>query len=242
MKSPRRSRFGGRQAVVLTLLTAAGAVLPQCTVASPPSAVSRSPSTRLPPSTRTVPTSINATVHPVTAAELGASWRPACPVQPGQLRRVNVEYVDFDGQTHSGELIVNQDVVPQVSAAFGELRRLRYPIAKMITVEHYPAAADELSMEDNNTSAFNCRAIPASNRWSQHAYGRAVDLNPVLNPSVDRSGTFEPKNATAYLDRNRTDPGILHSGDSAVRVFTDSGWRWGGYWRSPSDYQHFELP
>jgi len=177
----------------------------------------------------------------VTRAELGDSWRPDCPVQPEQLRRVDVEYAGFDGQTHRGELVVNQDLVPQVSAAFSELLRLRYPIGKVVTVEHYPGAADELSMEDNNTSAFNCRTLPGSSQWSPHAYGRAVDLNPLLNPAVDRN-VFEPKNASAYLNRDRTDPGLLHGGDPAVRVFTDRGWRWGGYWRAPVDYQHFELP
>jgi len=183
-----------------------------------------------------------ATAYPVTAAELGASWRPGCPVQPGQLRRVEVNHIGFDGQTHRGELIVNDNLVPQVIAVFEQLYELRYPIEKIRTVNHYPGAADELSMEDNNTSAFNCRGIPGSNQWSQHAYGRAIDLNPLLNPYIDDTGAFEPRNAAAYLDRSRTDPGLLHNGDPAVLVFTDRGWRWGGSWRTPIDYQHFERP
>jgi hypothetical protein len=117
---------------------------------------------------------------------------------------------------------------------------LRYPIGKVRTLDNYPGADDELSMEDNNTSAFNCRDIPGTGRWSQHAYGRAIDLNPLLNPEIDRTGAFQPKTAAPYLDRSRTDPGILHAGDAAVRVFTDRGWRWGGDWRTPKDYQHFE--
>jgi hypothetical protein len=95
-------------------------------------------------------------------------------------------------------------------------------------------------MEDNNTSAYNCRVIPGSGRWSRHAFGRAVDLNPLLNPEIDRTGAFQPENAAPYLDRTRTDPGVLHAGDAAVRVFTGRGWRWGGDWRTPLDYQHFE--
>jgi hypothetical protein len=94
-------------------------------------------------------------------------------------------------------------------------------------------------MEDNNTSAFNCRDIPGTGRWSLLAYGRAVDLNPRLNPYIDRTGAFQPKNAAPYLDRNLADPRLLHDGDAAVRVFTDHGWR-GGDWRTPKDYQHFE--
>jgi hypothetical protein len=148
----------------------------------------------------------------------------------------------FDGQLHRGELIVHEEVVPQVITVFEQLYRLRYPIERIRTVDHYPAAADELSMEDNNTSAFNCRGIPGSDQWSQHAYGRTIDLNPLLNPFINGTGALQPKNSSAYLDRSRTDPGLLHDGDAAVHVFTDRGWRWGGYWKAPIDYQHFELP
>jgi D-alanyl-D-alanine carboxypeptidase len=181
-------------------------------------------------------------VHRVTAEELGASWRPGCPVGPDQLRRVDVDHVGFDGQTHRGELIVNEDRVAQIIELFGELHRLRYPIEKIRTAQHYPGAEDELSMEDNNTSAFNCRGISGSGIWSQHAYGRAVDINPLVNPYVPGSGVFEPHNAGPYLDRSRDHPGLLRDGDPAVRVFTDRDWAWGGHWRSPKDYQHFELP
>lgn len=161
-------------------------------------------------------------------------------MEPTQLRRAEIDYVGFDGQIHRGELIVHQDVVSEVIAVFEQLRRLRYPIAKMSAMQHYPNADDELSMEDNNTSAFNCRDIPGTGRWSLHAYGRAVDLNPLLNPSIAATGAFEPHNAAPYLDRTRLDPGLLRDGDPAVRAFTDRGWRWGGYWHDPRDYQHFE--
>lgn len=181
-----------------------------------------------------------AVVTAVTAGELGATWHPDCPVAPEQLRRVEVDYIGFDNQTHRGALVVNEDVVADVIAIFGELERLRYPIAKMQTVEHYPKADDELSMEDNNTSAFNCRPMPSGTSWSLHAYGRAVDLNPLINPYITRSDDLQPKTAAAYLDRSRTDPGILHAGDPAVQAFTDRGWIWGGSWRNPIDYQHFE--
>jgi hypothetical protein len=176
----------------------------------------------------------------VTAAELGATWRPGCPVGPELLRRVELDYVGFDGQTHRGDLVVHQDVAADVIAIFEQLQVLRYPIAKMRTVDHYPGAEDELSMEDNNTSAYNCRLMPSGQAWALHAYGRAIDINPLLNPFVDREGTLEPTTAGPYLDRNRTDPGLLHAGDPVVRAFTDRGWRWGGDWRTPKDYQHFE--
>jgi hypothetical protein len=229
----------------IVTLAVAGAVLVHCGSAppppattSPPSVSQPSPSVARPPPA--APTTQPVTTQPVTAADLGASWRPGCPLDPRHLRRVEVNYIGFDGQPHRGALIVHEDLAAEVVAIFEQLLQLRYPIEKIRTVDNYPAADDELSMEDNNTSAFNCRDIPGTGSWSQHAFGRAIDLNPSLNPYIDRTGAFQPKNAAPYLDRTRTDPGLLHAGDPAVRVFTDRGWRWGGAWRSPLDYQHFE--
>ena len=178
-------------------------------------------------------------MHPVSAAELGATWRPGCPVAPTALRRVELDYVGFDGDMHRGQLVVNQDIVDDVIAIFNDLTRLRYPIEKMRTVEHYRGAEDELSMRDNNTSAFNCRVL--GDGWSVHAYGRAVDINPLINPYIDASGDLQPITAARYLDRRRDDLGLLHSGDAAVWAFTSRGWRWGGDWHNPIDYQHFET-
>jgi hypothetical protein len=192
------------------------------------------------PVTPSSATAAGPVVESVTAAELGASWRPGCPVAPEQLRRVELDYVGFDGRTHRGALVVHEQLVSDVIGIFGELARQGYPIAKMQSPERYPDAADELSMEDNNTSAFNCRSLPGTTSWSLHAYGRAIDLNPLLNPYIDRTGHLEPTTAGAYLNRTRTDPGILHAGDPAVRAFTDRGWIWGGDWHNPIDYQHFE--
>jgi D-alanyl-D-alanine carboxypeptidase len=189
-----------------------------------------------------VPAAGDANVHTVTAADLGATWRPGCPVGPDQLRRVEVTHLGFDNQPHRGELIVHKDLVAEVITVFERLYTMRFPIEKMRNVNLYPNADDELSMEDDNTSAFNCRGIPGSKSWSWHAYGRAIDINPLLNPSIDSAGTLEPKTAAVYVDRNRIDPGLFHRGDDAVRAFTDRGWTWGGNWKSPIDYQHFELP
>mgnify|MGYP000025178501 CR=1 FL=1 len=221
---------GGVAAVAATM------VLTQC--ANPP----QPPAPVASPATTTVAPPAPPSVRPVTAAELGASWHPGCPVGPEQLRRVELTYEGFDGAPHRGELVVHQDRVGEIQQVFAELYRLRFPIAKMQLPQNYPDAQDELSMEDDNTSAFNCRGIPGSSSWSQHAYGRAVDVNPLLNPSVHQDGWLEPSTAERYRERARTDPGLLHDGDAAVRVFTDRGWTWGGQWRNPKDYQHFELP
>lgn len=180
-----------------------------------------------------------AVVHPVTVDELGATWHSGCPVGPDGLRRVELDYLGFDGATRRGALVVNKDLVDDVIGVFAALLTMRYPIQKMQTVDRYPGADDELSMRDNNTSGFNCRTL--GNGWSEHAYGRAVDVNPLVNPYRDASGDTQPKTAARYLDRSRDDLGLLHAGDAAVHAFTDRGWRWGGAWRSPVDYQHFEI-
>lgn len=247
-----------RRGAGLAEMLGASLLLVQCTAAPPPHADTPSPSATpsssiaASPSTAATssatassspsasPTPAAATVEPVTAADLGTTWRPGCPVEPGQLRRVDVDYIGFDGQTHRGQLIVHEDLVPDVIAIFEQLYRLGYPVEKIRTVDNYPDADDELSMEDNNTSAFNCRYIPGSNQWSPHAYGRAIDINTLLNPCLYTGGYFEPRNAALYLDRTRTDPGLIHSDDAVVHAFTDRGWAWGGYWASDTDYQHFE--
>ncbi|MGZ5365307.1 MAG: M15 family metallopeptidase [Mycobacterium sp.] len=233
-----------RWIATLAIAATAGAVLVQCG-STPPRAESPPPATSppsvarpTPPTTHTSPPA--AAVRPVSVAELGPSWRPGCPVAPEQLRRIEVNYLGFDAKIHRGSLIVHEELAAEVVAIFEQLLRLRYPIEKMRTVDNYPGAEDELSMQDNNTSAFNCRGIPGSSRWSEHAFGRAIDLNPLLNPAIHQSGLLEPKNAAPYLDRSRIDPGLLHAGDTAVRVFTDRGWQWGGEWQDPVDYQHFE--
>ena len=222
------------------LAVASALRLAACTHPAPPG-----PPSAVVPAPTTSPAAAephSAVVHRVTAAELGATWHPDCPVTPEQLRRVELDYVGFDGKTHRGALVVNEALVADVIAIFADLERQRYPIATMQTVDRYANADDEASMEDNNTSAFNCRPLPSGRAWSLHAYGRAVDVNPLLNPYITKSGDLQPKTAAQYLDRYRTDPGILHTADPAVRAFTDRGWTWGGSWHNPIDYQHFERP
>jgi hypothetical protein len=218
-------------------------------LASPPTAPAPAPPAAVTPATAPPPTELpaaqtpvprpGAVVHPVTTAELGETWRPGCPVGAEDLRRVELDYLDPDGQIQRGSLVVHRDYAADVIEIFADLQRLRYPIAKMQTVDHYPGAEDELSMRDNNTSGFNCRTLGSG--WSLHAYGRAIDINPLVNPYIDSAGNLEPKTAGRYLDRALAEPGMLNAGDPAVRVFTDRGWRWGGAWRNPVDYQHFEI-
>ena len=217
-------------AVALTTTHCTPKTLPPAPPPSSPIVTTTAPQTPRPP-----------VVSPVSAAELGSTWRPGCPVDPADLRRVEVDYLGFDGAVHRGALVVHRDLADQVGAIFADLLALRYPIERMRTVEHYPGAEDELSMRDNNTSAFNCRPLPGSTAWSLHAYGRAIDVNPLINPYIDAGGDLQPKTAGEYLDRTRDDPGMLRADSPAVRAFTDRGWRWGGAWHDPIDYQHFET-
>lgn len=229
----RFTRLAALAAVTMTLVQCAPPPEPPPASPDPPSAPAPQPSTQAAPRPPTV--------SPVTAADLGATWRPGCPVGPDALRRVELDHWGVDGRRHRGELVVNADVVDTVVDVFAQLTALRFPIEKMQSPDRYPGAEDELSMRDNNTSAYNCRGIPGSDSWSLHAYGRAVDINPRINPYLDARGHFEPANGGPWLDRTRTDPGMFHDGDPAVEAFTTRGWRWGGHWRTPLDYQHFEL-
>ena len=182
-----------------------------------------------------------ATVSTVTAERLGLSWHEGCPVGPDQLRLVRMSVLGFDGRVYRGELVVAADVVLDVVGTFAELYYHHYPIERMVTVEKYDAD-DDASMAADNTSAFNCRAITGGTEWSNHSYGRAIDVNPVRNPYISGSGTVYPPNGAPYVDRTRTDPGLIHAGDSTVQAFERRGWDWGGYWDTPIDYQHFEKP
>lgn len=234
---------------ITVLFAAAAVVISGCAAANPPpqdhtstAADSAAPLVPVPVPVAPAPAPVRpSTVHAVTAAELGATWRSECPASPAELRRVEVDYLSFDGAIRRGNLVVNRDVVDPVVAIFGDLLQLRYPIERMQTVDRYPGADDELSMQDNNTSAFNCRALPGGTGWSFHAYGRAIDINPLVNPFIDAAGNLEPATARPYLDRTRDDLGLLRAGDAAVQAFTDRGWRWGGNWKNPIDYQHFEF-
>jgi hypothetical protein len=182
-----------------------------------------------------------ATVHTVTAEQLGLSWREGCPVGPDELRLVRMSVLGFDGKVHRGELVVAAAVASDVVATFAELYHHRYPIERMVTVDKYDAD-DDASMAANNTSAFNCRAITGGTAWSNHSYGRAIDINPLQNPYISGSGAVYPPNGAPYTDRTRTDPGLIHADDVTVRAFERRGWSWGGYWDTPIDYQHFEKP
>lgn len=148
-----------------------------------------------------------------------------------------VSYLSFDGLIHSGQLVIHQELESEVKAIFAELRSIEFPIEKVIPIGAY-GWDDEASMADNNSSAFNYRFILGTTRLSNHSFGRALDLNPMLNPYNARDGKVHPPGAT----HNPAVPGTLFKGSEAVRIFTERGWIWGGNWTVPVDYQHLEKP
>jgi D-alanyl-D-alanine dipeptidase len=176
------------------------------------------------------------------AAEMqGVSIHDGCPVPIAELRLVTVNHWNFAGEVVMGRIIVHEDVAVEVAELFRGLYNLRFPIERMKLIDAY-GGSDAKSMEDNNTSSFNCRFVTGKKGvFSKHSYGRAIDINPRINPYV-KGKHFEPTNAGAFLDRTQDVPGILRAGDEAVVSFEKAGWTWGGDWKSLKDYQHFEKP
>lgn len=194
------------------------------------------PTTRAPATTAAVP-AFRSSIAQVTAADLSASWRSGCPVPVADLRAVSVSHWDFAGGVRTGTLIVAATQADAIVAVMRALYQARFPIARMEPVEAF-GGSDDASMAANNTSAFNCRKATGGTSWSEHSYGRAIDVNPVQNPYVKGSLVLPPS-GSAYVDRSRTTPGMIHAGDAVVRAFAAQGWAWGGTWTSLKDYQHF---
>jgi len=169
----------------------------------------------------------------------GVSWFPDCPIPIEGLALLELSYWGFDGLPHDGRLVVAASVATPVLAAFRALYDARFPIERMQTVESF-GGDDERSMAANNTSGFNCRRVMGAKRWSRHAYGTAVDLNPVQNPYL-RGAEVHPPAAARYLTREDVRPGMIVRNGAAYRAFRDVGWKWGGLWRGAKDYQHFSA-
>jgi hypothetical protein len=206
------------------------------TVALPPSTTTSS-ATSTPATTEPTP-AYQHSIDTVTLEQLGSSWRPdlGCAA-PEQLRGVNVSYWGYDGAVHLGRVIVDAAHAERVVAIFGDIYAARFPIQQMVPIDAY-GGDDEASMRANNTSGFNCRQVAGTTRLSEHAFGRAIDVNPLVNPYV-RGGTVDPPEGAPYADRSRTDLGMIHADDVVVRAFARQGWGWGGSWSGGRDYQHF---
>jgi len=170
----------------------------------------------------------------------GVSWRAGCPVGLHDLRLVRASHWGFDGRRRTGRLIVHRDVASDVVTVLRRLFAARFPIRRMVPVDAY-GGSDFRSIEADNTSAFNCRPVEGTNRWSEHAYGRAIDLNPLENPYVHGDGTTSHGASRPYLRRSPYRPGMAVEGGAVVRAFDAVGWSWGGRWSGVKDHQHFSA-
>jgi D-alanyl-D-alanine carboxypeptidase len=194
---------------------------------------------RLPPPRDGRFSSAIAPVSPAIRGRMGTSWSPRCPVGLADLRYLTVSFHGFDGKAHTGELVVHQRVARQVVGVFARLYRARFPIEEMRLVTTADLDAHPTG-DGNNTAAFVCRAARQQTRWSAHAYGLAVDVNPFQNP-FHRRDLVLPERASAYLDRGWARPGMIRPGDVVTKAFAAVGWAWGGDWRSPTDPMHFSA-
>lgn len=247
--------------------TVPGPTVPTSTVPEPIPPQDTSPTTPAAPPPPTLqdapPTTIakndtagprfNAVVEPVPApvrARMdGVSMRPGCPVGYDALRYLTLSYWGFDGRAHQGEMVVNAQVADDVVAIFEGLFEMRFPITRMQLVDDFGPGAtamdgadDFASIEADNTSAFNCRArVGSGSSYSEHSYGWAIDLNPLINPYVRGDGRTAHTGSVRYLKRDPNVPGLITNGDAVVQLFAAHGWGWGGLWSSIKDYQHFSL-
>jgi D-alanyl-D-alanine carboxypeptidase len=192
-----------------------------------------------PPTTGTVAApAFEALIGLVTEEELGGSWRPDCPVPVEDLRRIDVTYRDDDGNVADGVVIVHADQAERVVTVFARLFEAEFPIRSLRPISAFDGD-DDASMAANNTSGFNCREIDGwPGVWSQHAFGRAIDINPLVNPWV-RGDLVDPPAGRPYIDRTVEAPGLIRPGDAVTAAFAEVGWIWGGDWTSTVDYQHF---
>ncbi len=159
------------------------------------------------------------------------------------LRYVHVMYENFDGEESEGELICNADIAQDLVEIFAELYKEVYPIESIQLVDEYDGD-DDASMAADNTSCFNYRNVPGSSSLSNHALGRAIDVNPLYNPYVtfnsDGTTNVSPEEGSAYEDREADFSHKIDEKDLCYKLFIDHGFTWGGSWNSSRDYQHFE--
>ena len=180
------------------------------------------------------------TVGPVAPRIAARStWTPACPVPLDGLRYLTVSFRGFDGDPHTGELIVAASEADDIVSVFRALYAADFPIEEM----RIPTTRDldaHPTGDGNNTAAMVCRPTVGATSWSAHAYGLAIDVNPFMNP-YQRGDVVLPELASSYLRRDWQRPGMFGPDSVVVREFARIGWFWGGDWRTLKDYQHFSA-
>ncbi len=170
-------------------------------------------------------------------AMTGKAWSPGCPVPLDDLRAIQVTYLGFDGLTHTGTLVMHKRFAAEAATIFAELYAIHFPIRKVDPYENYKPGGE--NAEKDVTVGFYCRkAQDAPTEWSGHAYGVAVDLNPLENPFLDAKEGWWPSGAAAQAKRD-DGPGKISPTAEVFRVFARHGWAWGGFYAGEPDYMHF---
>ena len=174
-------------------------------------------------------------------------YHTGCPVALSQLRLLEVRYLGFDSRPHLGELVVNARVASDLARVFEKLYAMRFPIHHMEFGDTY-GTLKNIPRDGDFTASFECRQASSSpctktngttGSWSEHAFGEAIDLNPVENPYVGCGMTRDPT-AISYMNRSRYRRGMVDA--QVVRAFASIGWGWGGSWSgSTKDYMHFSI-
>ena len=193
----------------------------------------------------------SANISPITAdikkrMIKGNSWKKSCPVGTEDLRYLKLAYHGFDGKSHTGELIVHKDAAKSTVKVFEALYDIGYPIRQMRLVSDFKGK-DWQSIEADNTSALNCRYATGRKKWSNHAYGKAIDINPIENPYISRTGHIAHKASLKFAKRTHNpkrgmkDKALITKHDKAYNIFIKNGWSWGGAWSGIKDYQHFDY-
>jgi hypothetical protein len=185
-----------------------------------------------------------ATVQPFDGDPLRRStWNESCPIPTAELRYVTVSFWGFDGNHHTGELVVAAAEADDIIEVFGQMHTIRFPIEGMRIVTPLDVVARRTG-DANNTASYVCRQVTGGTRFSEHAFGLAIDINPFQNP-YQRQDEVIPALASSYLDRGNVRPGMIVAGDAAgdavIAAFAEAGWAWGGNWSSLKDYQHFAF-
>jgi hypothetical protein len=176
---------------------------------------------------------------PLLAQMRHTTWHAGCPIAPEELRQLTLTFHDFDNRTRTGILLVHRDLANEVLQIFRDLYQHGFQVERMVPVEEY-GGNDDASMAANNTSAFNCRDTTGKpGVYSNHSWGRAIDINPLTNPYVKGDKVLPPE-GRRYLDRTKAFPGSILRDSFIVREFEKAGWTWGGRWVDRQDYQHFE--
>jgi hypothetical protein len=174
----------------------------------------------------------------------GGSWQPGCPVPLSSLRLLEVTAWGWDDRPYTGQLVVHRDAAAPLGKVFRQLYRLKFPIRHM-RLGHMYGPKRAYPADGDVTGSFRCRqSVPspcvggsASGRWSNHAYGLAIDVNPVENPYVG-CGAVRDRRSRPYLDRSRLRKGMVTR--AVVRAFASIGWGWGGSWSGDTkDWMHF---